>query len=231
MTARALRESDIVALLRACPLETPGGKRNRALIELLWRGGVRIGEAVGRDFRPRQADGTQVAVRHFPGLFARDFDLEHGLVHITYGKGTRREAYRPRTIALDPGACEMIEMWLAERRRLGVPLTVQLFCTLGGDGRRYGDEWRPLQAVYVRNLLKRLARVAGLDARVHPHALRHTMAFEMAMEGTPLNLLQQQLGHSSLATTSHYVAHLAPQMLAQAVARRPRPDVIDDEAA
>jgi site-specific recombinase XerD len=52
MTARALRESDIVALLRACPLETPGGKRNRALIELLWRGGVRIGEAVGRGARP-----------------------------------------------------------------------------------------------------------------------------------------------------------------------------------
>jgi integrase len=227
MSARPLTESEVVALLRACSPRTPSGKRNRALLELLWRGGVRIGEAVGRDFRPRQPDGTQVAVRRYPGLFARDIDIASGLVRITYGKGDKAHAYKPRTIAIDPGACAMIQVWLDERRRLGIPPTVQLFCTISADEHRYGRQWRPLQGVYVRNLCKRLARVAEIDARVHPHGLRHTMAFEMAMEGQPINLIQQQLGHSSLATTGRYIQHIAPQLLAQVVATRTRPDGLE----
>jgi integrase len=227
MSARPLTEAEVVALLRACSTRTPSGKRNRALLEVLWRGGVRVGEAVGRDFRPRQPDGSQVTARRYPGLFPRDVDVQSGLVRITYGKGNAREPYKPRTVAIDPGACAAVQVWLDERRRLGIPPTVQLFCTISADEHRYGRQWRPLQPVYVRNLLKRLARVAELDARVHPHGLRHTMAFEMAMEGQPINLIQQQLGHSSLATTGRYIQHIAPQLLAKTVAQRARPAGLD----
>ena len=51
------------------------------------------------------------------------------------------------------------------------------------------------------NLFLRLARQAGIAKRVHPHGLRHTHAAELAAEGVPVNLIQQQLAHSSLATT------------------------------
>jgi integrase len=62
-------------------------------------------------------------------------------------------------------------------------------------------------------LLPRLARGAGIPKRVHPHGLRHTHAAQLAREGVPLNVIQAQLGHSNIATTSHYLQHVAPQQL------------------
>ena len=58
--------------------------------------------------------------------------------------------------------------------------------------------------------MPRLARRAGIEKRVHPHGLRHTHAAELAFEGAPMNLIEAQLGHSSLATTSRYLAPHRP---------------------
>src|SRR2546428_6776683 len=74
--------------------------------------------------------------------------------------------------------------------------------------------------VNVRVLCKRLARRARIEKRVHPHAFRHTHAAELAHDGLPMNLIQAQLGHSSLATTSRYLAHIAPAELVKAMQAR-----------
>jgi len=68
----------------------------------------------------------------------------------------------------------------------------RLFCTLAGG---------PLDQSYVRLLLPRLAARAEIDKRVHAHRLRHTHAAELAEEGYPVNFIQDQLGHASLAVT------------------------------
>ena len=68
--------------------------------------------------------------------------------------------------------------------------------------------------------LLRVAPRAGIEKRVHPHALRHSHAAELARERLPVNLIQAQLGHSSLATTSRYLAHIAPEDLIEAMQRR-----------
>ncbi len=73
-----------------------------------------------------------------------------------------------------------------------------------------------MKDAYVRALLPRLARKAG----VHAHGLRHSHAAELAAEGFPVNLVQAQLGHASLATTDRYLRHIAPQQLIDAVRRR-----------
>ena len=78
----------------------------------------------------------------------------------------------------------------------------------------------PLSPVYVRTMLPRLARKAGIDKRVHAHGLRHTHAAELASEGVPMNAIQAQLGHSSLATTDRYIRHIAPQELIKAMQGR-----------
>ena len=52
-----------------------------------------------------------------------------------------------------------------------------------------------MKSAYVRTLLPRLARKAGIDKRVHAHGLSHTHAFELAGEGTPLHVIQAQFGH------------------------------------
>jgi site-specific recombinase XerD len=72
-------------------------------------------------------------------------------------------------------------------------------------------------------MLKHRAAEAGITKRVHPHGLRHTMAFEMLMEGEPLGVIRDQLGHSELETTMRYLDHLAPAAAIKAMHARPSP--------
>ena len=71
-------------------------------------------------------------------------------------------------------------------------------------------------------MIQRMAKRAKIEKRVHPHGLRHTHAYELANEGTPLHVIQQQLGHSSLATTDRYISHLSPQAVIKAMKARGR---------
>ncbi len=55
-----------------------------------------------------------------------------------------------------------------------------------------------------------LTAKASVEKRACAHELRHTHAAELAHEGVPMNVIQAQLGHSNLGTTSRYLAHIAP---------------------
>ena len=68
-------------------------------------------------------------------------------------------------------------------------------------------------------MLQRLAAKAGIEKRVHPHGLRHAHAAELA-EGTSVRLIQQQLGHASLAITDRYLRSIAPEEAIAAVRAR-----------
>ena len=46
-----------------------------------------------------------------------------------------------------------------------------------------------MASAYVRGLMPRLARRAGIEKRVHPRGLRHTHAAELAFEGLPMNAI------------------------------------------
>ena len=129
-------------------------------------------------------------------LRPKDVDATAGTVTVLHGKGDRR-----RVVGLDPGAIAILSRWVDSRRSLGINGHAPLFCTLEG---------KTLKSSYVRTLLPRLARKAGIEKRVHPHGLRHTHAYELMIEGVPIPIIQQQLGHTSLATTDRYVSHLAP---------------------
>ena len=63
--------------------------------------------------------------------------------------------------------------------------------------------------------LKELCAKVGLR-KIGWHTLRHTFASHLAMSGTPLNVVQTLLGHSSITTTMRY-AHLAPSTLRTAI--------------
>jgi site-specific recombinase XerD len=92
-------------------------------------------------------------------------------------------------VAADDGAVAVVQLWLAERARLGFNGRQKLFCTLAGG---------PLSSNQVRQMVKRRAARAGIDKRVHPHGLRHTHAAELVAEGVPVNVIQKQLGHVCL---------------------------------
>src|SRR4029453_3903400 len=139
-------------------------------------------------------------------LLPKDLDRAAGTVTVLRGKGGTR-----RTIGLDPGAFAVVERWLDVRAKQGISGRSPIVCTLKG---------KPLAPAYVRALMPRLARRAGIEKRVHAHGLRHTHAAELALEGHPMNLIQAQLGHTSLATTSRYLAHIAPAQLIAAMRAR-----------
>lgn len=182
--AEPLTSDEAQALIDAVKGNGPLAVRNRALIALLWRSGLRISEALA--------------------LKPADLDLNAGIVRVREGKGRKS-----RVAVIDGRALAYVTAWLGVRStKLGLNGRQPLFCSVAsGETRSPGD---PIATSYVRRLLPKLGERAGIDKRVHAHGLRHTMATEMVEKGLPLHLIAGQLGHSSTATTDTYLAKLMP---------------------
>ena len=58
---------------------------------------------------------------------------------------------------------------------------------------------------YVQKFIENLRHHCGLDKTFTPHALRHSFASHLLMNGVDLRTLQNMLGHSNLSTTQHYL--------------------------
>ena len=108
-----LTDDEVCRLLAACR-SRPAGIRNRALIAILYRGGLRINEALD--------------------LFPKDIDLECGSIRILHGKGGRA-----RTVGIDPAGGLVVERWLEVRAEIGLGPQQPVFCTV--SGRRVGDAY------------------------------------------------------------------------------------------
>ena len=192
LPGEVLSASEVVALIRACG-RGPSGVRNAAIIATLFGAGLRVSEAL--DLRPS------------------DLDTKHGTIRVRHGKGDRS-----RTVALDSSAQAYLERWLTTRSHIGLNGRQPLFCTIS-KGEGLGSR---LDSSYMRRLLPRLAAKAGIERRVHPHALRHSLATALAYEGKPLPVITAQLGHSSTAVTDRYLARIAPSDLVASVRDRAR---------
>jgi site-specific recombinase XerD len=178
---------EIIAVMRETPVDRHGW-RLRALIVVLWRGGLRVQEALA--------------------LTERDLDPRRGSVLVRHGKGGRR-----REIGMDTWGWEQLRPWLVARVELPVG---PLFCIIDGPTRG-----RPWSSAGVRAELRRLAAQAGVRRRFAPHQLRHAHALELAREGVALNIIQRQLGHANLGTTSIYLQGIdIEEIIATVHARR-----------
>ena len=184
--AEVLTDDEVRGLIHACSNRAPTGVRNRGLIVVIYRGGLRIAEALA--LRPK------------------DVNPDAGTVRILRGKGRKA-----RTIGLDAGALAVVQRWIDVRSKRGIKGRSPLFCTLQG---------KPVKSAYIRALLPRIARKAGVEKRVHAHGLRHTHAAQLASEGVPVNVIQRQLGHSNAATTSRYLDHIAPKQVIETMRKR-----------
>ena len=140
-----------------------------------------------------------------------DLDKRRGSVLVAHGKG----GYR-REVGIDPWALNAIRPWLTERARLPVG---PLFCVIDGPTRGV----RAWSSSAVRAEFRRLGAEAGVRRRFAPHQLRHAMAVELAREGVPLPILQRQLGHRNMATTSIYLSGIGIDEVIGMVAVRPAP--------
>jgi integrase/recombinase XerD len=158
--------------------------RDRAIVEVAYAAGLRISEL---------ASATLDAI-----------DLRRGEVRVT-GKG-RKE----RTGLLGRPAVAAVEAYLeagrpelAARRPTGEPEPDQLFLNHRGS---------PIGVRGLRYRIDRLCAAAGLPEGVSPHTLRHSFATHLLEGGADLRIVQELLGHESLATTQVYT-HVSPARL------------------
>jgi integrase/recombinase XerD len=126
-------------------------------------------------------------------LRVRDVDLARQEIRVNRGKGDK-----DRVVWFDSTTAEMLERWKLLR-----PRSEFFFCTLKG---------RQLDDRYVRAMVARYGRRAGLEIRPHPHMLRHTLATELLEEGATIIEVQKVLGHSDVNTTAVYL-HVVDEAL------------------
>ena len=208
--AQPLTEKELAALLQRCSARAPTGIRNRALISVMYRCGLRISEALD--------------------LRVADIDPDGGTVRVLRGKGNKA-----RTVGIDAGALAMVQRWTDVRAKAGIPPRVPT--TVTAEGERIATGTRPVAVLfctlsgeslsnrYVRDMLKRIAAKAGLEKRVHPHGLRHSYAASLIAEGVPVNTVSRALGHASSAVTARYIDHIAPaDVIAMGRARQWNPE-------
>lgn len=190
---RVLRVDQVEAMIATTDIASPTGSRDRALIELLYGSGARVNEACT--------------------LTLDRLDLPQSQVRLE-GKGGK-----DRIVPIGGAAIRALEAYLATARpallsagsrasgsRAGhVHAEVRTAPTDGVVLR--GDRGGALGARDARTIVERVARDAGVG-HVTPHTLRHSFATHLLEGGADLRVVQELLGHTSLATTQRYT-HLS----------------------
>jgi site-specific recombinase XerD len=161
--------------------------RDLALVETAYAAGLRISELAAAELG--------------------SLDLRRGELRVL-GKGRKerigllgRPAREALAGYLDEGRPE-----LASRRGPEAEVPVALFLNHHGG---------PLGVRGLRSRLDRLRRLAGLPDGITPHTLRHSFATHLLEGGADLRVVQELLGHESLATTQVYT-HVSPSRLRDA---------------
>lgn len=180
LPVEVLTAAEVRDLLAACGTRSPSGIRSKALLAVFAGAGLRLAEALA--------------------LMPRDVDLDRQTLTVREGKGRKR-----RVASMTNEAAALLARWLDRRAALGLNGRQPVFATISDSSRG-----RALSQGYVRTLLPRLARRAGIDKRVHPHGLRHFYAVQHRRSGTDIGHVSQLLGHSSISTTARYLQHIDP---------------------
>jgi integrase/recombinase XerC len=161
-------------IMEAPDASSPVGKRDRAMLELLYGSGLRVSELTG--------------------LNLADVDLGAQTARVL-GKGSKE-----RVVPLGRKCVDALREYLAARAELVHPKTRAqdpraLFVGVRGKRINRRGVWDVVQAG---------GALGAGRADLHPHALRHTCATHMLDGGADLRAIQELLGHASLSTTQRY---------------------------
>jgi integrase/recombinase XerD len=190
---KALNEEQTARLLGAVVGEGPAMLRDRALLEILYGTGARVSEVVGLNLGDvAEAIG--------------DSDLP--LIRVL-GKGSKE-----RVVPLGRLAKSALQQWLSGEGR---PHLEPKKWRLRSDAEAVFLNVRGgrLSRVGVFGVVKKYADRVGLADRVSPHVLRHSCATHMLARGADIRVVQELLGHASIATTQRYTK-VSPEHLRHA---------------
>lgn len=179
-----LHYDEVEDMLAQVDTSTESGLRDKAIIELLYSGGLRVSELVGLN-------------RDSINLERREFMVR--------GKGSK-----DRPIFISRSAAERVQDYLDARTDslpalfLNNSRNLQAVDTSGN--------YRRITARSVERIVEKYARLAGITKHVSPHTLRHSFATDLLMNGADIRSVQSMLGHADISTTQIYThitdAHL-----------------------
>lgn len=179
-----LHYDEVESLLNAINTDNETGLRDRAIIELLFSGGLRVSELVKLN-------------RDSINLDRREF--------IVRGKGSK-----DRPVFISEAAADWIQNYLNARTDSLAPLflnnsrNLQTVDTSGN--------YRRLTPRSIERIVEKYARLAGITKHVSPHTLRHSFATDLLMNGADIRSVQTMLGHADISTTQIYT-HVTDQHL------------------
>lgn len=180
-------------------LAIASGDRLEALLVLALATGARQGELLGLTWRDIDLDAGTIAIRHALVPTSRGLELHEPKT----ARSRRRVEVEPRVVAA------------LRRHRAGQQMEARVageayedrglvFCDEIGaplDGRRVTATW-----------FRRLLAGAGLPRSVRFHDLRHTYASIALAQGVHPKVVQEALGHSTIAVTMDLYSHVVPSL-------------------
>lgn len=196
---QTLSADEVSALLARPNVDCPTGLRNRCMIELMLRNGLRAGE---------------VCLLEIGDVRWTDESLRLRVEVVKGGRstaGTTEGRETAAVAALEPETVVWLQRWKQVRRPLARKTgTKLLFTTLTGG---------PVHRQYVWAMVRRYARRAGIDHPVWPHMLRHTYGTDLLHESFNIREVQTLMRHSDVRTTMVYT-HVHDEQLREKVRRR-----------
>jgi tyrosine recombinase XerC len=178
-----LYSQEVNKLIETPPLNTLLGIRDRAILELLYGTGIRVGELVN--------------------LNVHDIDLYEKTIRI-FGKGSKE-----RILPLGNPSIKAIEKYLASRNLFRKNISINKNDLDALLLNRFGGR---LSARNIRRIIIKYMKMAGLNKKISPHVLRHSFATHLLGGGADLRSVQELLGHESLSTTQIYT-HITKERL------------------
>lgn len=178
-----LTEEELERLFNQPDIGEVGGLRDRAMLELLYSGGLRVSELVS-------LNKDQINLKR--------------LEFMVRGKGQK-----DRPIFISQEAAFWVQQYLNARD----DHSQVLFARVGGyrQSDTTGNHLR-LTTRSVQRMVARYALMAGITKKVSPHTLRHSFATDLLMNGADLRSVQAMLGHSNISTTQIYTHVTDPHL-------------------
>ena len=189
---KVLYSNEIEAIYASIDTSTALGKRDLAILEVLYGSGLRVSELCS--------------------LTIKDFDFRNKTVKV-FGKG-HKDRYVPIS---DKAIIAVKEYNIVARNELLLNTTLEatdlLFLNHHGG---------PLTSRGVRVILDNILKRTSDNIHITPHTLRHTFATHLLDGGADLRSVQQMLGHNNLSTTQIYTHVSKEQLKKVYLASHPR---------
>lgn len=181
-----LENEELESLISQPDLATIQGRRDKAILNLLFSTGLRVSELAG--------------------LKKTDVNLEKSEFSVK-GKGGK-----VRVVFMDHEAKESLRRYLDGRHDKSEFLFISYGHSNTDNRLLITDNNTPITPRSIQRMIHKYALKAGITKDVTPHTMRHSFATDLLQSGADLRAVQALLGHSSITTTQIYT-HVTDQHL------------------